>query len=141
MLESRDEVKGYIGQDVILAADYSLGQVMVVVGTLFDYGFFNSIPFGTANILGAAKFRVAVTADEHRDGEGSWTFSTHESLREWAGGKFPARLDFVDSSLPVGTQMETIDNVVAVVPLQPGVKEIYYEKANELFWINNEETR
>ena len=61
MLANRDEVKGYIGQDVILVAIGSMNQLTIVVGNLYDYGFFDSIPFGTANMLGAAKLVTVQT--------------------------------------------------------------------------------
>ena len=137
----RDEAKGYIGQDVILAKYESNNQLIIVVGHLYDYGFFDSIPLGTAIMLGAAKFRVTLTEDEYQSGQNSWYFHTTEKLKEWASGNIPSKLIFEESALPVDSQMETIDGVVAIVPLQPGVKETYYEKANELFWINNEEIR
>ena len=140
MLAERDEVKAYIGQDVILVAQGAMNQLTVVVGNLYDYGFFDDIPFGTAKMLGAAKFRVVVTADEYQVGKGSWTFPTRAALQEWASGTVPARLEFIESSLPAGAQMETIRNVFAVVPLQPGVKDIYFEKANEFVEINYKDT-
>ncbi len=141
MLADSDKVKALVGQDVILATAPSAGEpgkLSIVVGRLYDYAFLADLPFGTANMVGAVKFTVALGADEYKGGEGSWTFPTQIKLQEWAS-ELPSRLDFDDLSLPVGAQMEEIRNVIGVVGLQDGVKEKYFETANELFLLNREQ--
>ena len=141
MLADSDRVKALIGQDVILAVAPSgeePGKVHIAVGHLYDYAFMSDIPFGTANLMGEVKFTVSLGADEYQRGEGSWTFPTQSRLQEWAS-RLPRRLDYEDLSLPAGAQMQEIRNVVAVVQLQDGMKERYYEKANELFLLNREQ--
>ena len=141
MLADSDKVKALIGQDVILAVAPSAvepGKVIIVVGQLYDYGFFSDIPLGTANMMGAVKFTVALGADEYQHGEGSWIFPAQATLQEWAS-ELPKRLDFVDLPLPAGAQMEEIRNVIAVVQLQDGMKERYFEEANKLFRQNSEQ--
>ena len=141
MLAARDKVKSYIGQDVILATlplDGELRKLMIAVGPLYDYAFLSDIPFGTAGMMGVAKFTVALGADEYLRSDGSWTFSTQQKLDEWASD-LPARLDFVDLAVPADAQIEEIRNVFAIAPLQPGVKDKYFAIANELFLSNSEQ--
>lgn len=141
MLAEWDRVKSYIGQDVILATpppEGEIGKLVIAVGHLYDHAFLSDIPFGTAGMMGVAKFTVDLGADEYRRSDGSWTFSTQQKLDEWASD-LPARLDFVDLSLPADAQIEEIRNVFAIAPLQPGVKEKYFAIANELFLSNSEQ--
>ena len=143
MLADWDRVKSYVGQDVVLATlppENEAGKLLVVVGHLYDYAFLSDIPFGTAGLMGAAKFTVDLGADEYRSGDNSWIFSTNRRLEEWASD-LPARLDFVDLSVPAHAQIEEVRNVFAVVPLQPGVKEQYFAIANDLFLSNAEQQR
>ena len=141
MLAESQEVKSYIGKNVILATHNSEqeGQVTIVVGRLYDYAFLNDIPFGTAFLIGAAKFVVYLLSDEYQTNTGSWSFPTRALLEKWASGALPARIDFVESDLPVNTTAEEVRNVSSVVPLQPGVKEQFYQKANELIELNKDQ--
>ena len=141
MLSESETVKSYIGKDVILATHSSTeeGQLTIIVGELYDYAFLNDIPFGTAFMIGIAKFVVSIRDDENKTGPGSWSFPTRQLLEEWASGDLPARIEFVESELPVNVNAEEIRNVSSVVPLQPGVKEQFYQIANELVDLNRDD--
>ena len=141
MLEDSDRAKSYIGQDVILATpppEGEIGKLVIVVGHLYEYAFLSDIPFGTAGLMGAAKFTVNLGADEYLRSDGTWTFSTQRKLEEWASD-LPARLDFVELSTFAHTQLEEVRNVFAIAPLQTGVKERYFAIANELFLSNSDQ--
>ena len=140
MLAESGTVKSYIGKDVILATHSSTeeGLLTIIVGNLYDYAFLNDIPFGTAFMIGAAKLVVSIRSDENKTGSGSWSFPTRQLLQKWASGDLPARMDFVESELPVGATAEEIRNVSSVVLLQSGVKEQFYQIANELVDLNRD---
>ena len=141
MLADTESVKALIGQDVILAIAPSAdepGKVNIAVGHLYDYAYLADIPFGTANLIGVVEFIVALGADEYRRGEGSWTFPTQAKLQEWAS-HLPRDLYFESMSLPAGALMQEIRNVVAVVQLQNGMKQRYFEEANKLYLENREQ--
>ena len=134
MLAESALVKSYVGKDVVLATHTPEqdGQVTIIVGHLYDYAFLNDIPFGTAFMMGAAKFVISIPSDEYKTGTGSWSLPTRALLDRWASGEIPAQIEFVVSELPVDVTAEEIRNVSSVVPLQPGVKEQFYQIANAL---------
>ena len=74
MLSESETVKSYIGKDVILATDSSTeeGQMTIIVGELYEYAFLKDMPFGTAFMIGVAKFVVPIRDDENKTGPGSW---------------------------------------------------------------------
>ena len=141
MLADSDRAKSYIGQDVILALAPSAedpGKIVIVVGHLYEYAFLSDIPFGTAFVTGFVKFTVTLGSDEYRWSGNSWNFPTQSTLDQWAS-ELPVQLEFEEQSLPADAQAEEVRNVIAIAPLQDGMKEKYLEKANELFSLNNEQ--
>lgn len=138
MLADSDRIKSYIGRDVILATSpvgEDFGQVVIVVGYLYDYAFLGDIPFGTASVVGPVKFIVRLGSDEYQVNSNSWNFPTQQYLEQWASD-LPTRLEFVEPSLPPGAEFEEVRNVIAVALLQPGIKGRYLQEADELYQDN-----
>ena len=141
MLSSRDEVKAYIGSDVILAkcpSPNNPGIIEIVVGHLYDYCYLaQDLPFGTAVMLGAAQFSVDISADEYRTDSNSWSISTREQLELWAK-ELPKRMEFLETQLPAGSTMQDIHGVITVVKMDKDVLTAYFEEAKKLWEANND---
>ena len=102
------------------------------------YDFLTDVPLGKATLLGAVKFSVTLGADEYRQGENSWNFPTQKMLDIW-GSNLPSRLDFLDQTLPSQVKIEEARDVIGVALLAPGMKETYFQKADELLFYNHQQ--
>ena len=141
MLADMERVKSYLGKNVIIAAAPSSenpGKVTIIVGKLMGYDFLTDVPFGKATVLGAARFTVNLGMDEYQQSDNSWNFPTQRMLEIWAS-HVPSSLEFLDQSIPAAVLSQEVRDVIGVSPLEPGMKESYFQEADELLFYNRQQ--